>query len=334
MDRLSRNVRRKGTGAFTLVELLVVIGIIALLIAILLPSLAKARRAATMTKCMSNLHQIGIAMASYAAMSHGSLPAFTDGKGPGEPSPPGSGAWLWDIEVPTIDALIKCGASRGILTCPFQAGIQDTDQLWAYQSLRHDNTASTDIKFLAAAQPWQAYGHRVTGYFFLTYRPAGPYPAASDPSTAPAGSDYYNDPFGYNHNNIQDSAFVASGQTFRYQKTIKPNNQWLKPLYAKKLAVDTELATDATGCQISGINRNFGSMTGAEYGASAHMWGGPYPANCNVLFLDGHVSTRQFSPHSIAGVPGFNVQSVNDPNIMHSRCSPQTSGTNSVQFWF
>ncbi len=58
------SVRR--SGAFTLIELLVVVAIIALLISILLPSLSKARDGAKTTACLANLHDLGVALHTYA----------------------------------------------------------------------------------------------------------------------------------------------------------------------------------------------------------------------------------------------------------------------------
>ncbi len=69
----SKSVRRGRTGGFTLVELLVVIGIIALLISILLPALGKARKAANTILCSSNLKQITMGMIIYAQQYHGAI---------------------------------------------------------------------------------------------------------------------------------------------------------------------------------------------------------------------------------------------------------------------
>ena len=56
---------------FTLVELLVVIGIIALLISVLLPALTKARRAARTSACMSNIRQLCMAEIQYVQDNKG-----------------------------------------------------------------------------------------------------------------------------------------------------------------------------------------------------------------------------------------------------------------------
>jgi prepilin-type N-terminal cleavage/methylation domain-containing protein len=63
---------------FTLVELLVVIGIIAVLIGILLPALRKTRQAAQAVACQSNLRQIGLGIRLYTENNEGVLPACGD----------------------------------------------------------------------------------------------------------------------------------------------------------------------------------------------------------------------------------------------------------------
>src|SRR5262245_55937423 len=69
-----RYVRQRARCGFTLVELLVVIGIIAVLVGILLPALNKARRAAATVQCQSNMKQIASSLLMYINANKGKFP--------------------------------------------------------------------------------------------------------------------------------------------------------------------------------------------------------------------------------------------------------------------
>jgi prepilin-type N-terminal cleavage/methylation domain-containing protein/prepilin-type processing-associated H-X9-DG protein len=137
-------LRVAGTRAFTLVELLVVIGIIALLVAMLLPALQSAREQAQKVKCAANLRNIGQSIHMYASDSKGKLPQHR-----------GTAYWLWDLPNQTRDAMLKSGNHRNTLYCPSNER-QNADRLWDWV-------------------PGQN-GYSVTGYFFLMRRPTGGLP--------------------------------------------------------------------------------------------------------------------------------------------------------------
>lgn len=112
------STRRKG---FTLVELLVVIGIISVLISMLLPSLARARRQARMVVCQSNMRQLAMGMLMYANDNHQYVPVW-NWEFPDPNYGPGSGSN--SSFVMTENNFVQQGliwpytGDRGIYVCP------------------------------------------------------------------------------------------------------------------------------------------------------------------------------------------------------------------------
>lgn len=131
LTRRDRSLHRQ---AFTLVELLVVIGIIAVLISILLPALNRARDTANLTKCRANLNQMGTALRMYANDNRDHFPnpeacgdsdvcefAYAFRRGIEEPDPANPSV-VETLGLPNLLYRLKYLPSIQIWVCPSAAG--------------------------------------------------------------------------------------------------------------------------------------------------------------------------------------------------------------------
>jgi prepilin-type N-terminal cleavage/methylation domain-containing protein len=74
---MAASLTKRDRGAFTLLELLTVVSVIGLLVAILLPSLGRAKEQARMVVCRTNLRNLGVALAAYTNVNGPALPMTT-----------------------------------------------------------------------------------------------------------------------------------------------------------------------------------------------------------------------------------------------------------------
>lgn len=259
---------RRRSKAFTLVELLVVIGIIALLISILLPALAKARLAAMLVLEGSNMRQVFLGVAQYANDNRNRLPG-------------GSDCYQWDTNTVRI-RLFK----GNYLTGSFQ---------------RFPNGAEVTGSDYSGTSPFVGNTPYVTGYN-APYTEVWGCPLQRDlapdlyartwwwPSPQTGCPDAKGSLFIVQR--FWGAPWEVGGRPWTDEVDLRMDGRGWLPWNA----IDTKpynivLLTDATGAWYYALP-NHGAVTGAAGGC---------PKSSNSLFLDGHVELRQPWQHTNSG---------------------------------
>jgi prepilin-type N-terminal cleavage/methylation domain-containing protein/prepilin-type processing-associated H-X9-DG protein len=282
MTHITRHTSNKRERlAFTLVELLVVIGIIAVLISLLLPALSAARKQAKNTRCLNNLRQIGLCISSYASQQGGKLPATNI------PTTTVDGAWPWDMPYDIVDKLMAEGGNdmQHMFYCPFQEDMMDRAPVWQFGN----NGGPT------YAQKPATSGYYVLGYYIFLNR----------------ANASMNNPYKIGGTMIVYTTTTTGGGKGGGPVVTTITAVCTKFLKSKMtdnhgIPDDLELACDPTlsvNNTTNPANNNFTSVPGglpsgnnstAHVGTSLNL-----PLGSNVLMLDGHVEWRPFSAMAV-----------------------------------
>jgi prepilin-type N-terminal cleavage/methylation domain-containing protein len=143
-NRVARPPARRARTGFTLIELLVVIAIIAILAAILFPVFARARENARRASCLSNLKQIGLAMAQYTQDNDEKFMPEQDPTQYSSPPPGGLGiSFVTQLDPYIKNAqVLKCPSARPIITSTNPLARTDTlDYTWQIGPSESDPSA-------------------------------------------------------------------------------------------------------------------------------------------------------------------------------------------------
>lgn len=270
--------------AFTLVELLVVIGIIAILIAVLLPALSAARRHANTLKCLTNLRQLGLSYQMYAGAYKNAFPvAFQDYPDTGvNPLPTAVSNYYWqDFMFPFVQTRYKVLSAlstatefeayrKTVLWCPIWDGWYGTPDAYTFK--------------FGVSRFETGYGMNM--YFSADGTNSGPGQSIPSSQWAARGSP---------------SHVTASGKYYRKHQLDRPadraliidSNMWLMYIQATD-AKGTLAAQDATRATASGT----GAMNIDRYrhGKYPGVSGGKFNTaggrvGYNILYVDGHAVT-------------------------------------------